>query len=92
MFMLKFAAGLLSGKGNFGEVVGQALNPAVDAFAAYKLKEDELAYKQLQAMADLKGKQEFRNGMIRITDVDEQGNTYIRAVPAQIDKKTGETL
>jgi hypothetical protein len=92
MFMLKFAAGLLSGKGNFGEVVGQALNPAVDTFAAYKLKEDELAYKQLQAMADLKGKQEFRNGMIRITDVDEQGNTYIRAVPAQIDKKTGETF
>jgi hypothetical protein len=92
MFMLKFAAGLLSGKGNFGEVVGQALNPAVDTFAAYKLKEDELAYKQLQAMADLKGKQEFRNGMIRITDVDEQGNPYIRAVPAQIDKKTGETF
>jgi hypothetical protein len=92
MFMLKFAAGLLSGKGNFGEVVGQALNPAVDTFAAYKLKEDELAYKQLQAMAELKGKQEFKNGMIRITDVDEQGNTYIRAVPAQIDKKTGETF
>jgi hypothetical protein len=92
MFMLKFAAGLLSGKGNFGEVVGQALNPAVDTFAAYKLKEDELAYKQLQALADLKGKQEFKNGMIRITDVDEQGNTYIRAVPAQIDKKTGETF
>jgi hypothetical protein len=92
MFMLKFAAGLLSGKGNFGEVVGNALNPAVDTFAAYKLKEDELAYKQLQALAELKGKQEFKNGMIRITDVDEQGNTYIRAVPAQIDKKTGETF
>lgn len=92
MFMLKFAAGLLSGKGNFGEVVGNALNPAVDTLAAYRLKEDELAYKQLQALADLKGKQEFRNGMIRITDVDEQGNPYVRAVPAQIDKKTGETF
>jgi hypothetical protein len=38
-FLLKFAAGLLSGKGTFGEVVGNALNPAVDLFAAYKLKE-----------------------------------------------------
>jgi hypothetical protein len=37
-FLLKFAAGLLSGKGTFGEVVGNALNPAVDLFAAYKLR------------------------------------------------------
>jgi hypothetical protein len=92
MFMLKFAAGLLSGKGNFGEVVGNALNPAVDTFAAYKLKEDELAYQQLKTLATLKGNQELRNGMIRITDVDEEGKPIIRAVPAQIDKKTGETF
>jgi hypothetical protein len=47
MFMLKFAAGLLSGKGNFGEVVGNALNPAVDVYAAYKLKEQEIDNKLL---------------------------------------------
>jgi hypothetical protein len=41
-FLLKFAAGLLSGKGSFGEVLGNALNPAVDLFAAYRLKEQEL--------------------------------------------------
>jgi hypothetical protein len=49
MFMLKLAAGLLTGKGNFGEVLGAALNPAVDVLAAYKLKEQEFAnelYKQ----------------------------------------------
>jgi hypothetical protein len=48
-FLLKFAAGLLSGKGNFGEVLGNALNPAVDLFAAYRLKEQELDTKLLEA-------------------------------------------
>jgi hypothetical protein len=56
MFMLKLAAGLLTGKGNFGEVLGAALNPAVDVLAAYKLKEQEFAnelYKQtLKATSD----------------------------------------
>lgn len=56
MFMLKFAAGLLSGKGGFGEVVGNALNPAVDTLAAYKLKEQEFANKlfieQLKSMRE----------------------------------------
>jgi len=48
-FLLKFAAGLLSGKGSFGEVVGSALNPAVDLFAAYRLKEQELDTKLIEA-------------------------------------------
>jgi len=48
-FLLKFAAGLLSGKGNFGEVLGNALNPAVDLFAAYRLKEQELDTKLIEA-------------------------------------------
>jgi hypothetical protein len=48
-FLLKFAAGLLSGKGSFGEVLGNALNPAVDLFAAYRLKEQELDTKLLEA-------------------------------------------
>jgi hypothetical protein len=68
MFMLKFAAGLLSGKGNFGEVVGQALNPAVDLLAAYRLKEDENAYKQMKLLLDAKGKEENERGMVRIVE------------------------
>jgi hypothetical protein len=48
-FLLKFAAGLLSGKGNFGEVLGNALNPAVDLFSAYRLKEQELDTKLIEA-------------------------------------------
>ena len=86
MFMLKFAAGLLSGKGNFGEVVGQALNPAVDLLAAYRLKEDENAYKQMKLLLDAKGKTENERGMVRIV---EDGT--VRAVPAIRDKKTLET-
>jgi hypothetical protein len=57
-FLLKFAAGLLSGKGTFGEVVGNALNPAVDLFAAYKLKEDEIANKQFTELMKIKAKNE----------------------------------
>lgn len=49
MFLLKLAAGLLSGKGTFGEVLGNALNPAVDLFAAYRLKEQELDTKLIEA-------------------------------------------
>jgi len=86
MFMLKFAAGLLSGKGNFGEVVGNALNPAVDLLAAYRLKEDENAYKQMKLLLDGKGKIENERGMVRIV---EDGK--VRAVPAIRDKKTLET-
>ena len=48
-FLLKLASGLLSGKGNFGEVLGNALNPAVDLFAAYRLKEQELDTKLIEA-------------------------------------------
>ena len=48
-FLLKLAAGLLSGKGSFGEVLGNALNPAVDLFAAYRLKEQELDTKLIEA-------------------------------------------
>jgi hypothetical protein len=48
-FLLKFASGLLSGKGSFGEVLGNALNPAVDLFAAYRLKEQELDTKLIEA-------------------------------------------
>lgn len=87
MFMLKFAAGLLSGKGSFGEVVGNALNPAVDLLAAYRLKEDENAYKQMKLLLDAKGKEELQPGMIRI--VDEDGS--VRAVMARRDKKTLKT-
>jgi len=57
-FLLKFAAGLLSGKGTFGEVAGNALNPAVDLFAAYKLKEDEIANKQFTELMKIKAKSE----------------------------------
>jgi hypothetical protein len=60
-FLLKFAAGLLSGKGTFGEVVGNALNPAVDLFAAYKLKEDEIANKQFTELMKLKAKNEGKD-------------------------------
>ena len=48
-FLLKLASGLLSGKGSFGEVLGNALNPAVDLFAAYRLKEQELDTKLIEA-------------------------------------------
>jgi hypothetical protein len=62
-FLLKFAAGLLSGKGTFGEVVGNALNPAVDLFAAYKLKEDEIANKQFTELMKIKTKNEGKNNI-----------------------------
>lgn len=48
-FLLKLAAGLLSGKGSFGEVLGNALNPAVDLFASYRLKEQEMDVKLIEA-------------------------------------------
>lgn len=86
MFMLKFAAGLLSGKGSFGEVVGNALNPAVDLLAAYRLKEDENAFKQMKLLMDSKGKIENERGMIRVVE-----DGVVRAVPAIRDKKTLET-
>ena len=62
-FLLKFAAGLLSGKGTFGEVVGNALNPAVDLFAAYKLKEDEIANKQFTELMKIKAKNEGKSNI-----------------------------
>jgi hypothetical protein len=88
MFMLKFAAGLLSGKGNFGEVVGNALNPAVDVYAAYKLKEQEFdnkllleRYKQMK-----EGRGTPKTGTLPI--VTPEGR--ISYVPAERDDKTGD--
>ena len=84
-FMLKFAAGLLSGKGNFGEVVGNALNPAVDLFAAYKLKEEEMGNKQLLEMMKLANrKQEIGSFPL----IDAQGNKrYVQAVRDEESKQ-----
>jgi hypothetical protein len=88
MFMLKFAAGLLSGKGNFGEVVGNALNPAVDVYAAYKLKEQEFdnkllleRYKQMK-----EGRGTPKTGTLPITTPEGR----ISYVPAERDDKTGD--
>ena len=91
MFMLKFAAGLLSGKGNFGEVVGNALNPAVDVYAAYKLKEQEMdnkllleRYKQLR---DAKGKIKLQVGSFPINN--ENGTqSYVQAYQNENTKET----
>ena len=94
-FLLKFAAGLLSGKGSFGEVVGNALNPAVDLFAAYKLKEDETALKQLESLAKLEGNADRMQGAVRITrqvqNPDGTMGTIVTSVPARRDKKTLQT-
>jgi len=91
-FLLKFAAGLLSGKGSFGEVVGNALNPAVDLFAAYKLREDEVNAKQIENLLKKQGNIDRENGAIRIMEEiknpDGSISTKIRAVPAYRDKKT----
>jgi hypothetical protein len=88
MFMLKFAAGLLSGKGNFGEVVGNALNPAVDVYAAYKLKEQEMDNKLLleryKQMKEAKGTP--KTGTLPIVTP----GTRISYVPAERDDKTGD--
>jgi hypothetical protein len=88
MFMLKFAAGLLSGKGGFGEVVGNALNPAVDVYAAYKLKEQEFdnkllleRYKQMK-----EGKGTPKTGTLPIATPEGR----ISYVPAERDDKTGD--
>ena len=87
-FLLKFAAGLLSGKGTFGEVVGNALNPAVDLFAAYRLKEQELSSKlmeaQLKAIKDSKANVDMASGNFPFQDKDGT-ITYVQAV---IDKKS----
>jgi hypothetical protein len=88
MFMLKFAAGLLSGKGGFGEVVGNALNPAVDVYAAYKLKEQEFdnkllleRYKQMK-----EGRGTPKTGTLPIATPEGR----ISYVPAERDDKTGD--
>ena len=87
-FMLKFAAGLLSGKGNFGEVVGNALNPAVDLFTAYRLKEDELLNKnlieQMKLARDLAKDKEISLGNFPVTQQDGTVQYY----PAEQDKKS----
>ena len=87
-FLLKFAAGLLSGKGSFGEVVGNALNPAVDLFAAYNLKEQELSSKlmeaQLKALKDSKANVDMVAGNFPFQEKDGA----ITYVPAIIDKKS----
>ena len=91
-FLLKFAAGLLSGKGSFGEVVGNALNPAVDLFAAYKLREDEMNAKKIESLLKKQGDIDRESGAIRITqeikNPDGTVSTSVRAIPAQRDKKT----
>ena len=87
-FLLKFASGLLSGKGNFGEVLGNALNPAVDLFAAYRLKEQELSSKlmeaQLKAIKDSKANVDMASGNFPFQDKDGT----VTYVPAVIDKKS----
>ena len=91
-FLLKFAAGLLSGKGSFGEVVGNALNPAVDLFAAYKLREDEVNAKKIESLLKTKENIDRENGAIRVTsevkNPDGSISTSVRSVPAYRDKKT----
>ena len=91
MFMLKFAAGLLSGKGNFGEVVGNALNPAVDVYAAYKLKEQELDNKLLieryKQLSDAKGKVKLQVGSFPINNEDGT-QSYVQAYQDENTKKT----
>jgi len=67
-FMLKFAAGLLSGKGTFGEVVGKALDPAVSLMAEIDLKEQEFANKQLLELMKAQKKQNFETGSFPIVD------------------------
>jgi hypothetical protein len=91
MFMLKFAAGLLSGKGNFGEVVGNALNPAVDVYAAYKLKEQEMDNKLLleryKQMKEAKGKIKLQVGSFPINN--ENGTqSYVQAYQNENTKET----
>ena len=87
LFMLKFAAGLLTGKGGFGEVVGNALNPAVDVLAAYDLKQQELDNKllveQYKALKDSIGTP--KTGTLPIARPDGR----ISYVPAERDDKTG---
>jgi hypothetical protein len=87
-FLLKLASGLLSGKGSFGEVLGNALNPAVDLFAAYRLKEQELSSKlmeaQLKAIKDSKANVDMASGNFPFQDKDGT----ITYVPAVIDKKS----
>lgn len=87
-FLLKFAAGLLSGKGTFGEVVGNALNPAVDLFAAYKLKEDELDNKRLLELMKIQSKQtkkSFETGSFPIIDPKTGQQSFVQAFQ---DKET----
>ena len=91
MFMLKFAAGLLSGKGNFGEVVGNALNPAVDVYAAYKLKEQEFDNKLLleryKQMKETKGKIKLQVGSFPINNEDGT-QSYVQAYQDENTKQT----
>jgi hypothetical protein len=67
-FLLKFAAGLLSGKGSFGEVVGKALDPAVNLMAEIDLKEQEFANKQLLEIMKLQKTKDVEPGSFPIID------------------------
>jgi hypothetical protein len=67
-FMLKFAAGLLSGKGSFGEVVGKALDPAVNLMAEIDLKEQEFANKQLLEIMKMQKTKDVEPGSFPIID------------------------
>ena len=84
-FMLKFAAGLLSGKGSFGEVVGKALDPAVNLMAEIQVKEEELANKQLLELMKAQKQQNFETGSFPIID---QKTGEKRHVQAYQDKDT----
>lgn len=91
MFLLKLAAGLLSGKGNFGEVLGNALNPAVDLFAAYRLKEQELDTKLIEAQRKMIAKAN-KDLKINVGSYPLQlKDGTISQVPAFQNDKTKET-
>ena len=78
-FMLKFAAGLLSGKGSFGEVVGKALDPAVNLMAEIQVKEEELANKQLLELMKAQKTQNFETGSFPIIDPKTGDQRYMQA-------------
>ncbi len=100
VFMLKLAAGLLSGKtmkgglGGFAEVFGAALGPAVDAKVLVKMKNDE-AYRDwattvLSYNAELI---KSRNNLVKLNKIP--GSFQMRSgefVEAFRDKETGNVF
>jgi hypothetical protein len=78
-FMLKFAAGLLSGKGSFGEVVGKALDPAVSLMAEIDLKEQEFANKQFLELMKAQKTKNFETGSFPIVDAKSGEQRNVQA-------------